>query len=385
MRSITRIASALAVASIGVHSPIVAEPFPWQPTSTQTLVERFPAPDGTRRLAVPDGSFGAWLRSLPVKPEGTPVHLFDGRRKPARGVHVAVVDLDVGRRDLQQCADAVIRLRAEYLWSADCAAEIAFDFTSGDRAAWTAWSEGQRPRVHGNAVTWRRTAEPDASYRTFRRYLDTVFAYAGSHSLAKELERVDDPGRVKPGDVFLQGGFPGHAVIVLDVVEDAAGARHFLLAQSYMPAQDLHVLANPRDPSSPWYTAYAAGPLDTPEWRFDHLDLRRFPRVACERPARTEPLPVAGDVVPPRRIAGSRSLHLRDAGCDLRQPRMVIIQTVIDATGQLRSVDVLKGGGNACVERYIRETLADWRFEPATLDGEPVAVTYNLTVGPHLR
>ena len=56
---------------------------------------------------------------------------------------------------------------------------------------------------------------------------------------------------IRPGDFFIQGGFPGHAVVVLDVVEDPAGRRAFALAQSYMPAQDVHVLDNPDRPGSP--------------------------------------------------------------------------------------------------------------------------------------
>jgi len=46
---------------------------------------------------------------------------------------------------------------------------------------------------------------------------------------------------------------PGHAVIVVDMAEDAKGQRAFLLAQSYMPAQDIHILKNPMDADlSPW-------------------------------------------------------------------------------------------------------------------------------------
>lgn len=253
----------------------------WGPKSQESLVERFPAPPGTERLELPDDSFGAWLRTLTLEPEGSPVLLYDGREKPRQDVHVAVVDLDIGRRDLQQCADAVMRLRAEYLWSTGCADEIAFNFTSGDRAAWSEWATGVRPKVAGSKVTWAKTAAADGSYGQFRRYLRTVFTYAGSHSLSRELQTVDDPTKILPGDVFIQGGFPGHAVIVLDVAVGEEGERRFLLAQSYMPAQSLHVLKNPGH-GSPWYTARGSGSLRTPEWGFEVSDLKRFAAPRCD-------------------------------------------------------------------------------------------------------
>jgi hypothetical protein len=197
-----------------------------------------------------------------------------------------VVRLDVGARDLQQCADAVMRLRAEFLRDRGCDEDIAFRFTSGHRAAWTDWRKGLRPRIAGSQVTWRPGAAADSSYASFRRYLETVFTYAGSASLAKELERVGDPAHLAAGDVFIQGGFPGHAVLVADVAEDGRGRRAFLLLQSYMPAQEVHVLRNPAAPGSPWYLASSHGVLETPEWRFQFEDLRRFPE-SCHGRART--------------------------------------------------------------------------------------------------
>ena len=50
----------------------------------------------------------------------------------------------------------------------------------------------------------------------------------------------------------------------------------FLLAQSYMPAQEIQILRNPVA-ESPWYRAAASGPLPTPEWPFRYEELRRFP------------------------------------------------------------------------------------------------------------
>src|SRR5262249_42904062 len=155
--------------------------------------------------------------------------------------------------------------------------ELAFHFTSGDLARFDEWAAGQRPQVSGSRVRWSRTAPPDASYRSFRDFMTLVFRYAGSKSLADELEPVAVT-EVRPGDVFVQGGFPGHAVLVLDVAERQDGARVFLLGQSYMPAQEIHVLKDPRTGGA-WFETALHQRLDTPEWSFPPDALRRFPEV----------------------------------------------------------------------------------------------------------
>ncbi|HEX9104506.1 MAG TPA: DUF4846 domain-containing protein, partial [Polyangia bacterium] len=163
---------------------------------------------------------------------------------------------------LQQCADAVMRLWAEYRYARG--AVVAFHPDPG------------RPR----ALTFdaRAHQRPDTRAQ-FERWLVRVFADAGSASLQAELRAAD--GAAQPGDVLIQGGYPGHAVLVLDVAVGGDGRRWLLLGQSYMPAQDFHVLRNPSAASaSPWYDAAAlatAGGLQTPEWRpFVARDLRRF-------------------------------------------------------------------------------------------------------------
>jgi hypothetical protein len=67
----------------------------------------------------------------------------------------------------------------------------------------------------------------------------------------------------------------------VDVVEDGKGRRAVLLAQSYMPAQDIHVLRNPNTPGNPWYVIEGDDPLTTPEWDFLAGALRRFPAGGC--------------------------------------------------------------------------------------------------------
>ncbi len=78
-------------------------------------------------------------------------------------------------------------------------------------------------------------------------------------------------------------GSPGHAVIVVDVAQNRAGERVFLLAQSYMPAQDIHIL-NSADDVNPWSPRAIGRRSKTPEWTFSHGDLKRFRPSTCERP-----------------------------------------------------------------------------------------------------
>lgn len=277
------IAALLAIALIKAASASTAQAgtaHPWleHAPAGQTLAERIAPPEGFERLPASPHSFALWLRNLPMKPVGTKVMLHDGRPKWYQGAHFAVLDIDTGKRDLQQCADAVMRLRAEYLLAAGRAREIAFNDTGGAKPiSYAKWSNSHRPRLKGQRLSWSRRARPDASYRSFRHYMNVVFAYAGTYSLSKELRPVATEDMVI-GDVFIKGGFPGHAVLVSDMVRHPeTGEKRFLLIQSYMPAQDMHVLKNPSDPfGGPWYALPLGGELDTPEWRFKADSLMRW-------------------------------------------------------------------------------------------------------------
>jgi hypothetical protein len=243
-----------------------------------TIQSRFVPPEGFHREQASPNSFANYLRNLPLKPEGSLVHYFDGSVKPNQNIYSAVVDIDVGNRDLQQCADAIMRLRAEWLYAQKQYDEISFTFNNGFVASYARWRQGERIRVSGNQVSWYAATSPTVSYTSFRKYLTMVFAYAGTAALEQDLKpRPMD--RVEIGDVLIQGGSPGHAVIVVDkVVHSTSGAVRLLLAQSYMPAQDIQILQVPgaRDHTS-WYEWPGSGVFETPEWVFKTSDLRFFP------------------------------------------------------------------------------------------------------------
>jgi hypothetical protein len=168
-----------------------------------------------------------------------------------------------------------MRLKAEYLYAKKDYTHIHFNYTSGHKVAFSDWAQGKKPIVKGNSVSFSapHTNKPDYSYPNFKKYLQNVFMFAGTASLEKESPRRELK-ELQAGDMFIKGGFPGHAVLVLDVCTNAQGHKLFLLAQSYMPAQSIHVLHNFKHGStSPWYPIDFGAELFTPEWTFmpDHL------------------------------------------------------------------------------------------------------------------
>jgi hypothetical protein len=242
------------------------------------LINSIPLPEGYERENISKSSFSYWLRQLPIDKKDNIVHLYNGEEKQIQSSQYAILDIDVGKEDLQQCADAVMRLRSEYLYHTNQFDKIHFNYTSGDKASWDAWRSGKRPIVNGNKVTWVQKYGNDDSYSNFKNYLRNIFIFCGSLSLSRELKTKSNIHEIQAGDVFIKGGTPGHAEIVLDVaVNKKTGKKIFLLAQSYMPAQEIHILKNPTNESlSPWYEEDFDEELVTPEYTFSRNMLMSF-------------------------------------------------------------------------------------------------------------
>jgi len=245
--------------------------------SGASILERFKPPKGFERRAVENNSFAHYLRNLPLKPHGSKVHTYDGKSKFNSSAYEAVIDMDIGEKNLQQCADAIMRLRAEYQFFNGQSQNISFKLTNGFEVPYSKWIKGWRVRVEGNKSSWVENAQYNDSYESFRDYMEFIFIYAGTLSLERDLDPVDFDD-MKIGDVLVEGGSPGHAVIVVDMAQNMdTGEKLFMLAQSYMPAQDIHVLSNKLDKSiSPWYRMDFEGELRTAEWTFDKSNLKSF-------------------------------------------------------------------------------------------------------------
>lgn len=241
-----------------------------------TLESRFLVPDGYVRVEAAHGSLTEFLRGYGLKEDGSPVLLYNGKKKGNQNAHAAVFKLPIEEENLQQCADSIMRMYAEYFYQTGQTEKIAFRFSNGFLAEYEKWRQGSRIKVDGNDVYWVNTASYDDSYKGFQSYLRMVFAYAGTQSMMSESYEISAEN-LAVGDVFLKGGSPGHVVMVVDVCQKENGKKAFLLAQGYMPAQEFHVLKNPEHKEDPWYyEEELAYPFHTPEYTFEEGSLRRL-------------------------------------------------------------------------------------------------------------
>ena len=240
-----------------VNNPQANEAFSYINSKGTTVQTRFKLPEGFSRTLCDSNSFGHYLRELPLKEHGQPVLLYTGVEKPNNGNYLAAVDLPIPKGNLHQCADGVIRLRTDYLFSQKRFNEISFKFVSGKYYGYLTYLNGKLPTMENK---WN--------------YLLNVYNSANTTSLNQQLISKSI-SKLEIGDVFIVGGFPGHTVIVVDKCVNSKGEVKFMLAQSYMPAQDIQILVGD-DGMTPWYDLNFGDYLYSAEYTFSKNDLKSF-------------------------------------------------------------------------------------------------------------
>jgi protein TonB len=97
----------------------------------------------------------------------------------------------------------------------------------------------------------------------------------------------------------------------------------------------------------------------------------------------TGPIRVGGDVKPPDKVFFP-SPQYTEIARKARIQGVVIVEAIIDKSGSVTNVKVLKGLPMGLDQAAV-DAVSRWTFKPATLNGKPVAVIYNLTVNFQLQ
>ena len=229
----------------------------WQGTSPATISNYFEAPDGYERVEIDD--YTEYFRNFPIHiGEG---RYYDGKTLPGFGItYAANLDYYIGRRDLHQCADAAIFMRTAYLVRTREYKDIKWHYTDGSHLTYSSFLS-MRKAKHGK--------------ESFLAYMENIWTYAGTWSIQEyETDSVNIKD-ARPGDIFVEGGFPGHAVTIVDMVENDEGKRLYMLAQSFMPAQSHHILLDIND--TVWFDFDRnENVVATPGWVFSKRSVKRF-------------------------------------------------------------------------------------------------------------
>jgi len=242
----------------------------------ETIETKYILPEGFERVYNDD--YSKFLRQFPLKKDNI-VKLYDGRNKYNNNIWDAVFDYDIGKGDLHQCADAVLYMRANFLFKQGLTENLHYNFVSGFKANYSDYITHYY-KVEGNKVSLvsRNNILKD-NPETLRKWLRQIYSYSNTWSIDKYDSYSINILEMKPGDFFIKSNPPptvGHAINVVDfAVNSITKKKIFMLSQSYMPAQETHILINPEN-GSVWYSLDEFKDIKTPEWPFTVSQLKRF-------------------------------------------------------------------------------------------------------------
>lgn len=207
-----------------------------------STIKNLSLPSGFSRVEIVANSFGDYLLNLPLKPQGTDVLTYNNNIPSTNQTAFAVIDLPVGNKDLLQCADAIMCLRAKYLYQQKRKNEIVFPFVSGFKCDYNTYTQGYRFDVKTNK--WVQKSQVADNEAIFEKYLELVYTYASTISLSKSLKNVNNTNDLQIGDVFIKAGSPGHCFLVVDKCKNDKNEVKYAILQGFMPAQSMHLLKN---------------------------------------------------------------------------------------------------------------------------------------------
>lgn len=241
------------------------------PSKDLTIISGPQSIENATSITHREGTWQYFLKHLPVLK--APIKDYMGNSVPDQEKAIGILTYDVGNRDLQQCADALIRLRAEYLFAQKQYGTISFQFTNGQLYAYQQYCAGLRPVMRNGKLSFAKGVNCAVNHASLRAYLDIVYTYAGTISLHRELLTTD---KLEIGTVIISPGSPGHCCMIVDEALNEQGEIVYRLAESFTPAQSIYILRNPRDPKGgPWYRL-GKGTINTASYNFTKYTLRKF-------------------------------------------------------------------------------------------------------------
>jgi TonB family protein len=101
-------------------------------------------------------------------------------------------------------------------------------------------------------------------------------------------------------------------------------------------------------------------------------------RAAAQRSEPVEPMRIGGEVSAPKLVSRPK-IRWSDDPTQCYQLGVAVFEGVVDKNGSVKELRLIKGPDNEFT-RAAREAMAQRKFEPAIYRGQPVDVTYHVTI-----
>jgi len=203
------------------------------------------------RLNANKDSYAHWLRNLPLEEPGSSVYDFKGNifKSGTDSSVAAVVKWNISGRRLEQCMDIVIRLYAEFLWQEHKTDNLKLPLPGGTWLYWNHWRSGYRPFFKGIQVDLRKSTHPDSTYSNYIKFLHTIFSESHTQQFYHSYHPVMREN-VQIGDFIVRKGTKGHAVMIVDLAQNARGELVALIGNGDTPACQFFLLNHTK--GNPW-------------------------------------------------------------------------------------------------------------------------------------
>jgi TonB family protein len=217
------------------------------------------------------------------------------------------------------------------------------------------------------------------------------------HPVIQELERDETRDNRRAVRIGVAAGIALHLVLFVitfpkierEIRQIGRGARVYELKQvRFQPPKPQVQRRAPRpkaktipipDPTPDDPEPIYDDTVDTPAVDFPEATLNGVLTVPEGPPGPSlGPIQIAGNVKAPERVFAPDPVYPEEARMAHVQG-VVILQTIIDTLGKVTNVRVLKGLPSGLTEAAVA-AVREWKFNPATLDGQPVAVYYMVTI-----
>jgi len=145
--------------------------------------------------------------------------------------------------------DILVRFYSEYLWEKNEQGNLSLPLPGKQSLKWSDWQQGYRPKFRGINFDLIKSEKCNFAKNNFNKYLNLIFAESHTQQFYFAYPVIERQN-IQVGDFIVKKGVKGHAVMIVDLAQNANGDLIALIGQGDTPACEFYLLIYNND--NPW-------------------------------------------------------------------------------------------------------------------------------------